>query len=143
MAKTTKPRKRPIEQYEHKGKKRVNNPPVGLVTPDTDPDLGKKAYAYNPHLDPQLTWAGKAEHTSFQVPTVSLHVHERIDPRVCMGVRLLQHQDREHRVRRRGQDRRLAPGYRLQRPKPLSSSGLLPYGGAGRRMGVARQEPQG
>ena len=24
---------------------------------------------------------GKAEHTSFQVPTVSLHVHERIDPR--------------------------------------------------------------
>ncbi len=50
MAKTEKPRKRPIEQYEHKGKKRVNNPPVGLVTPDTDPDLGKKTYAYDPHL---------------------------------------------------------------------------------------------
>lgn len=33
-----------------------------------------------PHLDPQLVWAGKAEHTSFEVPTVSLHVHERIDP---------------------------------------------------------------
>jgi len=28
-----------------------------------------------------LQWAGKAEHTSFEVPTVSLHVHERIDPR--------------------------------------------------------------
>jgi adenine-specific DNA-methyltransferase len=28
-----------------------------------------------------LQWAGKAEHTSFDVPTVSLHVHERIDPR--------------------------------------------------------------
>ncbi len=28
--------KKPIEQYNHKGKKRVNNPPVGLVTPDTD-----------------------------------------------------------------------------------------------------------
>ena len=26
-------------------------------------------------------WAGKAEHTSFEVPTVSLHIHERIDPR--------------------------------------------------------------
>lgn len=41
----------------------------------------RKAYAYDPHLDPQLQWAGKTEHTSFEVPTVSLHVHERIDPR--------------------------------------------------------------
>ncbi|HNY71137.1 MAG TPA: DNA methyltransferase, partial [Syntrophorhabdus sp.] len=73
--------KRPIESYEHKDKKRVNNPPVGLVTPETDPDAGaKKTYAYDPHLDPQLQWAGKAEHTSFEAPTVSLHVHERIDP---------------------------------------------------------------
>ncbi len=74
-------RKRPIEQYEHKDKTRVNNPPVGLVTPDTDKDLEKKKYSYDPHLDPQLQWAGKAERTSFEVPTVSLHVHERIDPR--------------------------------------------------------------
>jgi adenine-specific DNA-methyltransferase len=35
---------------------------------------------YDPHLDPQLVWAGKKEHTSFDVHTVSLHVHERIDP---------------------------------------------------------------
>lgn len=76
---------RPIETYEHSDKKRVNNPPVGLVTPDTDPDAGtKKTYAYDPHLDPQLQWAGKAEHTSFAVPTVSLHVHERIDPRTII-----------------------------------------------------------
>ncbi|MER3413254.1 MAG: hypothetical protein C4341_03265, partial [Armatimonadota bacterium] len=59
--------KRPIESYEHKDKQRVNNPPAGLVTPETDPDAGqkKKAYSYDPHLDPQLVWAGKAEHTSF------------------------------------------------------------------------------
>ncbi|MBU1207079.1 MAG: site-specific DNA-methyltransferase [Proteobacteria bacterium] len=83
--KKTTESKRPIESYEHKGKKRVNNPPVGLVTPDTDPDAGaKKSYAYDPHLDPQLQWAGKAEHTSFEVPTVSLHVHERIDPRTII-----------------------------------------------------------
>lgn len=76
---------RPIETYVHSDKKRVNNPPVGLVTPDTDPDAGtKKTYAYDPHLDPQLQWAGKAEHTSFAVPTVSLHVHERIDPRTII-----------------------------------------------------------
>ncbi len=78
--------KRPIESYEHADKRRVNNPPVGLVTPQTDPDAGqrKKTYAYDPHLDPQLHWAGKAEHTSFEVPTVSLHVHERIDPRTII-----------------------------------------------------------
>jgi adenine-specific DNA-methyltransferase len=29
----SKTKKKPIEQYDHKGKKRVNNPPVGLVTP--------------------------------------------------------------------------------------------------------------
>lgn len=73
--------KRPIESYEHQDKERVNNPPVGLVTPETDPDAGaKKTYAYDPDLDPQLFWVGKAEHTFFEVPTVSLHVHERIEP---------------------------------------------------------------
>jgi len=113
-----------IEQYDHKGKKRKNNPPVGLVTPDTDKDAGKKSYAYDPHIDPALqfdsqrkkiedilergleaesleearealeeikkmqepylNWAGKAEHTTFEVPTVSLHVHERIAPRTII-----------------------------------------------------------
>lgn len=79
-----KPEKKPIEQYDHKGKKRVNNPPVGLVDAQTDKVESKKTYAYDPHLDPQLVWAGKAERTSFQVPTVSLHVHERIDPRTII-----------------------------------------------------------
>lgn len=76
--------KRPIEPYIHKDKERLNNPPVGLVTPETDRESGKKTYAYDPHLDPQLVWAGKAEHTSLEVPTVSLHVHERIDPRTII-----------------------------------------------------------
>jgi len=84
MAKGNKPKKeaKPVEQYEHTDKKRLNNPPVGLV--DAHSDNGgfkKKTYQFDPHLDPQLQWAGKAEHTSFEVPTVSLHVHERIDPR--------------------------------------------------------------
>jgi adenine-specific DNA-methyltransferase len=58
---------------------------VGLVTPHTDPDAGAgRTYAYDPHLDPQLVWAGKAERTSFEVPTVSLHVHERIEPRTII-----------------------------------------------------------
>ena len=74
-----------IEQYDHASKKRLNNPPVGLVSEDTEPyQESRKAYEYDPHLDPQLQWAGKAEHTSFEVPTQSLHVHERIDPKTII-----------------------------------------------------------
>src|ERR1017187_8956705 len=81
MSRKTPGSKRPVEQYDHKGKKRANNPPVGLVDAKSDAAEGKKIYAYDPHLDPTLVWAGKAERTSFEIPTVSLHVHERIDPR--------------------------------------------------------------
>jgi len=85
MARRKTTKKKPIENYNHKDKQRLNNPPVGLVTPDTDKDTGKKTkYQYDPHLDPQLVWAGKAEHTSFEVPTISLHVHERIEPRTII-----------------------------------------------------------
>jgi len=34
---------------------------------------------------PYLNWTGKAEHTSFEVDTVSLHVHERIDPATILA----------------------------------------------------------
>lgn len=84
MAKIKSNIEKPIEQYQHTDKDRLNNPPVGLVTPQTDRDGDKKQYQYDPHLDPQLQWAGKAEHTSFEVPTVSLHVHERIDPKTII-----------------------------------------------------------
>ncbi|MBC8257377.1 MAG: site-specific DNA-methyltransferase, partial [SAR324 cluster bacterium] len=85
MPKKKTDKQKPIEQYEHADKKRSNIPQVGLVTPASDPDTGeKKTYEYDPHLDPQLQWAGKTEHTSFEVPTVSLHVHERIDPKTII-----------------------------------------------------------
>ena len=76
--------KRKIESYAHRDKDRVNNPPVGLVSSDTDPDAGARVYSHDPHIDPHLSWTGKTEHTSFDVPTVSLHVHERIDPRTIV-----------------------------------------------------------
>ncbi|HUE14547.1 MAG TPA: hypothetical protein VMR25_10320, partial [Planctomycetaceae bacterium] len=83
--KEPKSNRRAIEQYAHDDKDRPNNPPVGLVTPVTDPpETQRKKYAYDPHLDPQLVWAGKAERTSFEVPTVSLHVHERIDTKTII-----------------------------------------------------------
>ena len=84
MAERAGQKKKEIESYAHSGKERVNNPPVGLVTPETDRDAGGKTYAYDPHLEPSLNWAGKAEHTSFEAQTVSLHVHERIDPRTII-----------------------------------------------------------
>jgi adenine-specific DNA-methyltransferase len=69
-----------VEQYIHEEQKRVNNPPVGLVSAENDIFFKKKSYNFDPHLDPQLQWAGKKEGLSFDVDTVSLHVHERIDP---------------------------------------------------------------
>ncbi len=76
---------REIKQYAHADKERLNNPPVGLVSEATEHSQGtKKTYQHDPHLDPQLQWAGKTEHTSFAIPTVSLHVHERIDPKTII-----------------------------------------------------------
>src|SRR5437763_1515213 len=68
-----------LESYDHRDKKRVNNPSVGLVTAQTDKTSGKTTYQYDPHIDPTLQWAGKAERLSLDVPNISLHIHERID----------------------------------------------------------------
>ena len=73
-----------LAAYEHAERERANNPPIGLVTPETDPESPPGEYAFDPHLDPSLQWAGKAERTSFEVPTVSLHVHERLEPRTIL-----------------------------------------------------------
>ncbi len=69
-----------LAQYTFDEEKRLNIPQTGLVSAETDPLNGKKTYMFDPHLDPELQWAGKTEGTSFDVDTVSLHVHERIDP---------------------------------------------------------------
>lgn len=46
-----------------------------------DPEQMKQALeALRKAQSPYLNWAGKAEHTSFEVDTVSLHVHECVDP---------------------------------------------------------------
>lgn len=113
-----------VLSYRHKDK-RLNNPDVGLVTPDTDRIAEPKEWKYDPHIDPALqfdvtrhqietliddalaskdatvmrsaleqlkreaapylNWTGKAERTSFEVDTVSLHVHERIDPATILA----------------------------------------------------------
>lgn len=69
-----------LENYIHDDEKRINNPQVGLVSSATDAQSGSKTFKHDPYIDPQLDWAGKSEGTSFDVPNVSLHIHERIDP---------------------------------------------------------------
>ncbi|MBM3911303.1 MAG: site-specific DNA-methyltransferase, partial [Thaumarchaeota archaeon] len=86
-----------VKQYVHEKEKRVNNPPVGLVTPESDRDLPAKNYSFDPHLDPQLVWSGKAENSDFGVDTVSLHRHERIDPLTIIG-KILKKQDSEQQT---------------------------------------------
>lgn len=113
-----------VLSYRHT-ETRVNNPEVGMVHPDNDPDQPKTVWKYDPHLDPELmfdsqrgavekliddalasgdadamrdalvelkrlqepylNWAGKAEGASFAVDTVSLHVHERVDPATILA----------------------------------------------------------
>ena len=68
-----------IRSYYHSDKDRLNNPPVGLSIYDDD-DIPRKSYNYDPNIDPQLYWSGKTERTSFDVPLVSLHIHETINP---------------------------------------------------------------
>lgn len=70
---------RDVEAYTHDDKMRTNNPPVGMAHHDKAEEK-VKTYQFDPHLDPTLQWAGKAEGTSFDVPTSSIHIHESIKP---------------------------------------------------------------
>jgi adenine-specific DNA-methyltransferase len=50
-----------VISYRH-ADKRTNNPEVGMVDPDSDPDEGKTRWAYDPHIDPALQFdIGRAE----------------------------------------------------------------------------------
>lgn len=68
-----------IEAYTHDDKKRANNPPVGMAHRDVAEEK-RKVYAFDPHIDPTLDWAGKKEGLSFDVTTSSIHIHESIKP---------------------------------------------------------------
>ena len=76
MARKSVNKKGDIEVYKHDDT-RKNAVPVGLASYDTS-KLKPKKYDYDLHLEPQLIWTGKKEHTSFEFSTVSLHIHERM-----------------------------------------------------------------
>ncbi len=74
----------PVEDYEHSGAKRTNNPPAGLAHLDRE-ETPTKTLSYDPHLDPQMVWAGKAERASVDVPAPSVHVHEELSAQKIVG----------------------------------------------------------
>lgn len=73
----------PAKDYRYDAR-RLNNPPAGLAPIYEVRERPKQCYQYDPHLDPQLHWAGKAEHTSFEVDVVPLHIHERISTKAIL-----------------------------------------------------------
>ena len=143
-AKTNTGEEAQILSYRHPNK-RKNNPEVGMVKPENDPEQPKATWAYDPHLDPALqfdvgraaiekliddaldsnddaamraaleeikrlqtpylNWSGKAERSSFEVDTVSLHVHERIDPMSILAAVRRSGLAREKKAGNRGQAR--------------------------------------
>ncbi len=68
-----------VDTVEHLAFERAVIPTAGEAQNDTE-QLPTKTYAYDPHLDPQLEWAGKAERNATTVPTYALHQHEAVNP---------------------------------------------------------------
>lgn len=60
-----------IDAYTHDQYNRANIPPVGMAQYDTAASP-EATYQYDPHIDPSLQWAGKAEATSFSAPASSI-----------------------------------------------------------------------
>jgi len=75
-----------VRDFRHADARRPNNPPAGVAPTYEVRERQTTRYSYDPHLDPQLVWAGKAEHTSFEVDVVPLHIHERISTRAIVEV---------------------------------------------------------
>lgn len=75
-----KNKKKDIDHYLHQ-QKRKNIPEVGLVSNRTDKIQNiKTKYEHDPHIEPNLSWAGKKEGENFDIQETSLHIHEKIDP---------------------------------------------------------------
>jgi adenine-specific DNA-methyltransferase len=82
-----------VDDFRHDAT-RKNNPPVGLAGYDAalrEPQT--QTYAYDPHLSPQLVWAGKPGLKSIEVEdaagvtveTLPLHIHERVSTRAILS----------------------------------------------------------
>src|SRR3954470_9561137 len=66
-----------VDDYRHEDAKRLNNPTAALAREDVAP-VPQRTFSFDPHLDPELVWAGKAEQDELIVEAPSIHVHERL-----------------------------------------------------------------
>lgn len=84
MAKKARTKVKEVADYRHDEATRPNNPPAGLAWQDTAP-APKRKWAYDPHLDPTLQWAGKDERVEVEVEAPSIHVHERLSTEAILS----------------------------------------------------------
>ncbi|MCS6791020.1 MAG: hypothetical protein NZ580_08600 [Bacteroidia bacterium] len=73
-----------VDDLRHPYARRKNNPPAGLATQKPVAHHPPRRYEYNPHLDPQLVWAGKEECSEIQIESLPLHIHEYIAPKAII-----------------------------------------------------------
>jgi adenine-specific DNA-methyltransferase len=76
-------KRKEIGDYRHEGATRLNNPTAALAREDVAP-APERTFAFDPHLDPYLVWAGKAEQDELAVEAPSIHVHERLSTEAIM-----------------------------------------------------------
>jgi adenine-specific DNA-methyltransferase len=72
-----------VGDYRHENARRLNNPTAALAREDIAP-VPHRTYSFDPHLPPELVWAGKAEQAELIVEAPSIHVHERLSTDAIM-----------------------------------------------------------
>ena len=77
----------PVSSYKHDAtRKRIPTQEESVKLSARDKKPIKKTYAYDPSLDPQLTWSGKQEQgAQFDVPTVPIYVQEHVAPEALIA----------------------------------------------------------
>ncbi len=77
----------PVSSYKHDSKRaRIPTQEESAKLSRREKQPVKKTYAYDPSLDPQLTWSGKKEQgAEFDVPTVPIYVQEKIAPEAIIA----------------------------------------------------------
>ncbi len=77
----------PVTSYKHDStRKRIPTQEESVKLSKRDKQPVKKTYAYDPSLDPQLTWSGKREQgAEFHVPTVPIYVQEHVAPEALIA----------------------------------------------------------
>lgn len=70
-------KRKEVGDYRHEEATRLNNPTAALACEDLAP-IPERTFSFDPHVHPQLVWAGKAEQDGLAVEAPSIHVHERL-----------------------------------------------------------------